>query len=146
MQLSKTMCATIAAVAFVVTMSATAQAKNSKTVLLTRDVTVAGSHLAKGDYDIQWQTHSPEATISIRRKGKVVATAEGVVLDRGTKYKSDSVVYAEAAGGGRLIQELRFNGSSAVVVFKNSRSGGRRVCKPSYPAVANQTPSAVRGP
>ena len=119
MHLSKTMCATIAAVAFIVTMSATAEAKISKTVLLTHDVTVAGSHLAKGDYDIQWQTHSPEATISIRRKGKVVATTEGVVVDRGTKYKSDSVVYAEAAGGGRLIQELRFNGSSAVVVFKN---------------------------
>ena len=70
-----------------------------------------------GSYSITWETHSPAATVSFLQKGKVVATAEGKVVDRGTKYPSNEVVFAATADGGRQVQEIRFRGSSEVIVF-----------------------------
>ena len=49
--------------------------------------------------------------------GKVVATAEGKVVERGSKYDSNQVVYDQTADGARVISEIRFGGSSQVIVF-----------------------------
>ena len=117
MRLSKTLSATILALAMMVAVASAAKAKDSKDVLLHYDVTLAGSHLASGNYAIQWQTHSPEATVTFMQKGKVVATAEGKVVDRGIKYESNQVVYNITANGVRQIQEIRFRGSSEVIEF-----------------------------
>jgi len=117
MKLRRTLCVTIGAIGFLVLAGATANAKDSRNVVLAHDATVAGSHLASGEYKIQWETHSPAATVSFLRKGKVVATAEGKVVDRGTRYPANSVVYAIAADGVRTIQEIRLRGSSEVIVF-----------------------------
>ena len=117
MKLRRTLCVTIVGMAFVVLAGAPANAKDSRNVVLGHDATVAGSHLASGEYNIQWETHKPAATVSFLRKGKVVATAEGKVVDRGTRYTASSVVYNVAADGVRAIQEIRFQGSSEVIVF-----------------------------
>jgi len=97
--------------------STAAQGKDSGTMVLNHEVTLSGSHLTEGAYKVQWQTHSPEATVSILRKNKVVATAEGKVVDRGTKYPSDEVLYNNTADGARTILEIRFRNSSQVIVF-----------------------------
>ncbi len=97
MKLRKTLSVTIVAVAFMVLVGASAKAKESGNVLLPYDATVAGSHLASGSYNVQWQTHSPEATVSFLHGNKVVATAEGKVVDRGKKYQSNEVVYDRLA-------------------------------------------------
>ena len=117
MKLSRTLCGIIGTMAFLVLAGAAANAKDSRNVVLGHDATVAGSHLASGEYNIQWETHSPAATVSFLRKGKVVATAEGKVVDRGTRYPASSVVYTITANGGRAIQEIRFQGLSEVIVF-----------------------------
>jgi hypothetical protein len=114
MHLRNTLSVMIVALACVVT----AQAKNSRGIVLHSDVTVAGSHLASGSYDVTWETHSPEATVSFMRGKKVVATADGKVEDRGTTYDRNEVVYYDKADGTSLIQEIRFKGSSEVLVFK----------------------------
>ena len=111
------MSVTIVAMAFFVAAGAAAKPKDSRNVVLRYDATVAGSHLASGNYNIQWQTHSPEATVSFLQGSKVVATAEGKVVDRGTKYSSNEVVYDQTADGARVIQEIRFRGSSEVIEF-----------------------------
>ncbi len=118
MRLRKTLSATIVAMAFFVAVSAAAKPKDSKDVLLHYDATVAGSHLASGDYNVTWEAHSPAAMVSFLQKGKVVVTAEGTVVDRGTKYQSNQVVYTADSSGAREIQEIRFRGSSEVIVFK----------------------------
>jgi hypothetical protein len=117
MKLNWTLSVAIFAMAFFVAAGTTANAKDSKNVLLHYDATVAGSHLAMGNYSIQWQTHSPEATVTFLQGSKVVATAEGKVLDRGKKYLSNEVVYIQTPDGARVIQEIRFKGSSEVIVF-----------------------------
>ncbi len=97
--------------------SAVAKSRDSKDVLFHYDATIAGTHLTSGNYSVNWQTHSPAATVSFLQKGKVVATAEGTVVDRGSKYPSNEVVYGEAANGAHVVHEIRFRGSSEVIVF-----------------------------
>lgn len=117
MKLRRTLRVTIFAMTCFVVAGAVAVAKDSRNVLLQYDATVAGSHLTSGSYRIKWETHSPQATVSFMRGNKVVATAEGKIVDRGTKYASNQVVYTEASNGERTVQEIRFSGSSEVIVF-----------------------------
>ena len=117
MKLRKSLCVTIVAVAVFVVAGAAAKPNGSKHVVVAHDAMVAGSHLAHGEYNIQWQTHSPQGKVSFVQRGKVVATAEGKVVDRGTKYPFNEIVYSEAGSGAPAIQEIRFRGSSEVIVF-----------------------------
>ena len=96
---------------------AAALPKDAGNLFLRYDAMVAGTHLAGGKYKIQWKTNSPEATVSFLHENKVVATAEGKVVDRGTMYPLDEVVYDQTADGNRVITEIRFSGSSKVLVF-----------------------------
>ena len=117
MNLRRTFSVSIVAIVFVLAAAATAQAKDSKDIVLHYDAALAGAHLASGDYSVTWQTHSPEATVSFLRGKKVVATAEGKVVDRGKTYSANEVVYNQNSEGARVIQEIRFRGSSEVIVF-----------------------------
>ena len=117
MKLTKTLSFTIVAIALFVAAGAAAKSKDLRSVVLRSDVTVAGTHLASGTYGITWQTHSPQATVSFSQGSKVVATAEGVVVDSGKKYDSDEVMYDETTDGARVIREIRFKGLSQVIEF-----------------------------
>ena len=117
MNLRRILSVSIVAVAFVVAAAAAAQAKDSKDIVLHYDATIAGSHLSSGAYSVTWETHSPEATVSFLHGRKVMATAEGKVVDRGKTYSANEVVYNLTPDGARVIAEIRFRGSSAVIVF-----------------------------
>ena len=117
MRLRKTLSVTLVTMALLVTAAGAAIARDSKNIVLRYDATAAGSHLASGDYRVQWQTHSPEATVTFLQKGKVVAAVEGKVVDRGTKYQANQVVFGSGPDGARTIQEIRFQGSSEVIQF-----------------------------
>ncbi|MFZ0960747.1 MAG: hypothetical protein WAO35_07550 [Terriglobia bacterium] len=119
MTLKRTLQFMMIALAFTIAVGAQAKVKDSGNLDLRFDVTVAGAHLASGNYDIRWQSHSPEATVSFLQEGKVVATAEGKVVDRGTKYQNDGVVYGQAADGTRVIRELHFQGSREAIEFEH---------------------------
>ena len=117
MKLKRTVSVTLLAMACLMAAGAAGKAKDLRNVVLRSDATVAGTHLASGNYNVQWQVHSPDATVSFRQGSKVVATAEGKLVDRGMKCASDEVVFDETADGARVIRELRFKGSSEVVEF-----------------------------
>ena len=105
----------LVALALTIAVGARANSKGSRSVVLHYNATLAGSQLAMGKYNVQWQTHSPAATVSILQGSKVVATAEGKVVDRGRKFTSDAVMYDESSDGARVIREIRFKGSSEVI-------------------------------
>lgn len=121
MYLRKTLSVSIVAMSLFVAAGfaagAGAPAKDAGNLILRYDATVAGNHLTGGKYNVQWKTHSPEATVTFMHGGKVVATAEGKVVERGSKYDSNQVVYDQTADGTRVISEIRFGGSSQVIVF-----------------------------
>ena len=105
MRLRKTLGITVVAMAMFAVAGTAAIAKDYRNVMLHYDATLAGSHLASGTYHVEWQTHSPEATVTFTHGSKVVATAEGKVVDRGTKFRSDQVVYNEGPNGTRVIRK-----------------------------------------
>jgi len=92
-------------------------AKNSRTVALTRNVVLNGTTLPAGEYVVRWKAQSPQATVEFTREYKVVLSTEGRLEDRGKKYNSDTVIYSTAADGTMTIREIRFAGSSEVLVF-----------------------------
>jgi hypothetical protein len=97
--------------------SVPALAKNSGTVALTHDVVLSGTTLAAGRYVVRWEAQSPRATVEFARGHKVVLSTQCKLEDRGKKYLSDTVVYDIASDGTRTITEIRFAGSSEVLVF-----------------------------
>ena len=117
MNFKKVMLLAGVAAAFLVAISAPAKTRHADDVLIGQDAAVAGSHLASGTYDIEWQTHSPEATVKFYEGNKLVATAEGRAVDKGKKYSANEVVYDQTADGKRVIREIHFIGSSQILVF-----------------------------
>jgi hypothetical protein len=92
-------------------------AKNSRTLALTHDAVLSGKTLPAGKYVVQWDAHSPQATVEFARRHKVVLSTEGRLEDRGKKYHSNTVVYDTASDGSLTIIEIRFARSSEILVF-----------------------------
>lgn len=94
-----------------------ALAKNSRTVILEHDAVLNGQTLSAGKYNIQWQTHSPEATVQFIWRHTVIATVEGRVEQRSKSYDRDMVVYNTGPDGSMSLFEIRFADSNKVLVF-----------------------------
>ena len=94
-----------------------ALAKDSGTVTLQKDAVLKGTTLPAGKYHVQWETHSPEATVEFVRGRTVVISTEGRVEQRNQKYNKDAVVYNLASDGSRSLVEIRFAASNQVLVF-----------------------------
>jgi hypothetical protein len=92
-------------------------ASNSRTVTLQHDAVLSGTSLAAGRYTVQWEAHSPEATVEFVQHHKVVLSTEGRVEQRDKKYDRNAVVYNAASDGTMSLVEIRFAGSSKVLVF-----------------------------
>jgi Protein of unknown function (DUF2911) len=94
-----------------------ASANNSKTLSFRTEVTLNGSKLPTGFYEISWVSHSPEATVTFVKAGQVMTTAMGKFVDRDTKYNADAVVYTNNADGTHTLLEIRFAGHKQALVF-----------------------------
>ena len=92
-------------------------AKDSRTLAFTHEAVLSGKTLPAGNYVVQWETQSPQATVEFAQRHKVVLSTEGSLQDRGKKYNSNAVVYDTASDGSVTISEIRFAGSSEVLVF-----------------------------
>jgi len=105
------------ALAIVLTASLWATAASSRTLSFRTPVKLNGSEMTPGFYVVEWVSHSPEATVTFRRNGQVVATAAGKWVDRDSKSPADSVVYSNNADGTHTLKELRFGGMKQALVF-----------------------------
>ena len=94
-----------------------ALAKNSRTVAFGYPATLNGTPIAAGHYEVSWQTHSPEATVTIADGKRVVVAANGRWEERKTKYENNAVVYDTKSDGSRVIIEIRFAGLAGALVF-----------------------------
>ena len=103
--------------AILLTASLWAAAANSRTLSFRTAVSLNGAEMKPGFYLVEWVSHSPEATVTFKRNGQVVATAAGKWVDGEMKYPADAVVYSNNADGSHTLKELRFAGSKQVLVF-----------------------------
>jgi hypothetical protein len=101
-----------------------AAAKNSRTIKVLYSASLTGTPVAAGEYAVSWVSHSPEATVTLAKGNKSVATAEGKWVERASKYEKNGVVYSTHSDGTRSIDEIRFAGMSQVIVFGESGSSG----------------------
>jgi hypothetical protein len=101
----------------VLTASLWAAAANSRTLSFRTPVNLNGSEMKAGFYEVEWVTHSPEATVTFKRNGQVIATARGKLVERDSEAPADAVVYSNNADGTHTLKELRFGGSNKVLVF-----------------------------
>jgi hypothetical protein len=92
-------------------------ARNSRTIALTHKAVLSGTTLPAGKYDIRWEAQSNRATVEIAQGKKVVLSTQCSLEDRGKKYDTNTVIYNTAADGTDSISEIRFAGSSEVLVF-----------------------------
>ena len=92
-------------------------AANSRTVTLNHDAVLSGTSLSAGRYSIQWEAHSPEATVQFVQHHKVILSTEGRVEERDKSYDRDAVVYNAAPDGTMSLVEIRFAHSNKVLTF-----------------------------
>ena len=96
-----------------------ASAKESRTIKLEHAIVLDGKKVPAGWYKVEWQTHSPEATVQLLQERKLVAGTEGRLELRDRKNSCDSVVYNSLPDGTMSLLEIRFAGSNKVLVFNH---------------------------
>ena len=116
----RNLAATLMMLALMLVASGWALAKDSANLKLDYAASVHGTQLAAGEYQVSWQTHSPQATVTFKQKKGGVTTAEGMLTERPSKYESNSVVYSTNPDGSRNIIEIRFADSNKVLTFGDS--------------------------
>lgn len=94
--------------------------KDSRNVKLEYAASIHGTQLARGEYQVNWETHSPEATVTFKQKKTVVATAAGKLEQRPNKFENNSVLYSTNSDGSRSIVEIRLGGTNQVLIFGES--------------------------
>lgn len=92
-------------------------ANNSKTLSFRTEVTLNGSKLPTGFYEVSWISHSPEATVTFVKAGQPVVTTMGKWVNRDVKYDTDTVVYTNNPDGSHTLLEIRFAGRKQALVF-----------------------------
>ena len=98
--------------------SASTFAKDTYKVTLHNDMTLNGTQLVRGEYNISWVAHSPEeATITVVSAGNVVTIVNGRLVEANSPHTQNTVVYDRTADGTRIIRELRLVGSGKTIVF-----------------------------
>ena len=109
----KKMLMTLMTVALVVAGLTVVEAKDrSKTITFLNDVTVNGTQVAKGTYDVRFDSESNEVTIL--RYGRVIATTpvEVRLTDRKNPYNSAGFVERDSR---RLLTTISFAGDKRVL-------------------------------
>ena len=93
--------------------TASAGARDSRTITIGHSATVENGTLAAGNYIISWKSRSPEAGVTFQsaKDQGVVMTAHGRIEKRSDYFDRDMVVYDETPDGSRRLLELRFAGT-----------------------------------
>jgi hypothetical protein len=96
-----------------------AAAKDARRLNVPYHASLNGTPAHQGDYQVTWETHSPDATVTFtsQRGPDVVAKAEGKVVARAKPYDTNAVVFNRNADRSYSIVELRFKGLKEVIVF-----------------------------
>lgn len=99
-------------------------AKNSHTLSVNRAALLGGTQLQPGSYQVSWEEHSPDlsVTFSSGKKGDALVTAHARLVDRGVKYDRNSILYDENPPGTVTITEIRLAGMNQAIVFDEATS------------------------
>ena len=94
-------------------------ASNSCRVNMPYGAVLNGTHLAAGQYNITWQEHSPSLTVTVAKGRNVIATVQGRMEERTSKFQRNMVVYGAGPDGSQIISEVRVGGTRRAIVFSD---------------------------
>jgi hypothetical protein len=131
---------------FFLTAAASAFARDSRNVKFAHPASVAGTAIPAGEYKLHWESQGPDATVTLIKGKKVVTTAHGQWVDRDQEYDQNAVVYETGPGGSRTVTEMRFAGSSRVLILDASSSATHGATSAPVPSTAPPTPTPTAKP
>jgi hypothetical protein len=107
----------ISGLAVLLLVSASAFAKGSRTINVSDPASLGGVRLEAGQYELNFQQHSPEATVTLAKGRTVVVTTKAKIEERNTKYQRNTVVFETKSDGSQTIGEIRLGGTNQAIVF-----------------------------
>jgi hypothetical protein len=93
-------------------------ASGKATYQVTRTMVVAGTELQPGEYEVKWESKSPEADVTFKLNGKVVAKVQGKIETLETKPMYNTLLIGKDSSGREAIQGLLFGDKNVKVVFE----------------------------
>jgi hypothetical protein len=84
---------------------------------LTTPATIGSTVLQPGHYKAEWVGPNEDVRVSILSHGKVVATAQGRVVEHNEKAAYDSVTVKKQANNSERLEEIDFNNRKAALVL-----------------------------
>jgi hypothetical protein len=99
--------------------SAFAGAPLSKNIKVLVPVTVNGTAIPVGEYKFNL---SEDGQVSISSGKKVLATAQGKIVDHATKADSDSLRLQQQPDGSQKLMEIEFGGKKTSLVLSDSET------------------------
>ena len=87
-------------------------AANKGSMQVNDPVTVNGTQLTPGEYEVKWNGAGPNVEVSIMRGKNVVATVPARVVDLNQSPERDSLVTVVNDNGHKSLNEIRFAGKT----------------------------------
>ena len=111
----------IVSVAFLILLAVAplmAAEKGSGRFTVDRTLIAAGTEIKAGEYDVKWESNSPEVTVEFTPIGKPEGVkVQGKIEAVNKKFDFNSLGIAKDQSGREVIKELQFGGKKMKIVF-----------------------------
>ncbi|HEV2521944.1 MAG TPA: hypothetical protein VGT24_06140 [Candidatus Acidoferrales bacterium] len=85
-------------------------------------VTLNGAEIPEGMYELSVESNNSDVRVTLWKDGQFVATARGVWVKSGMKYKQSAVLLRVNSDGTRSVIEIRLAGAARSIVLNNPDS------------------------
>src|SRR5258708_27698780 len=101
-------------------LSASAFAANKGSFNLSEPVTVSGTQLTAGQYQVRWEGNGPEVQVSILLEGKVVTAVLAHLIELSRNGAYDATVWNKNDDGTKSLTEIDFAGKKYALDFRSA--------------------------
>jgi hypothetical protein len=93
--------------------------KGSGRFVLDRKLVAAGTEIKAGEYNVEWESNGPNATVKFTPIGKSQGVkVQGKVVEVSEKFDFNNVGIAKDPDGRSVIKELQFSGKRIKIIFE----------------------------
>jgi hypothetical protein len=112
-------------VGIAILMGTNAFAANNGSLNLISPVTVAGTRLAAGNYNVQWEGSGPGVQLSVRKGQKIVASTPAELIPVDHPFDNNEAVIGVEDDGKRKLIEIHFSGKKFALEIEPQSAGTR---------------------
>jgi hypothetical protein len=101
------------------TIALAADSTSISTKIIVRSATlVAGTEIQPGEYKVQFEPNSPEATVTFTSEGKTKVTVKGKLVESNKKFEQTMSLTGKDSSDRDIIKEIRISGKKYSIVFE----------------------------